>query len=176
MKVLLHILTCSMIMAGIDRACADEPLVDANPAAHFCDKGYFDVGGQVMTFSEIIIEGNRAFELNEKGPITVFGYIYDAKIAKDPMDATRAKLFGEGKCWRSSKNATADYMTQVDLLFEPFEFSDSDYKKIRMELLKVGDLLGSKALIKVTGQFKNYSNTFDPYFSAKSLEIIDMPE
>lgn len=178
MRSLRYILACSIVMACIESANAGEPLVDATPPTKFCDKGYFEVGGSPVSFAEVTLEGNRAYELNNKGTITAFGYIKSIELAKDPMEPTRAKLFGEGQCWKEPLfQASSDMMTDVDIAFVPQSLTTEEYKDLRMTLIKIdSDAFAGRALVKVTGSFENYRNTKNTYFSAVSLEIVDKPQ
>lgn len=163
---------CALLLS-VSEVSAGEPFSEVIPPRSFCDMGYFEIGGKVMSYAEIIVEGNRTFEFNEQGPITAYGYIKDIDMAKDPMDATRAKIFGNGHCWKPLGKAASDGMMDVDILFEPSEISEEDYKRLRMSLLQLGsDSFNSRALVKVTGSFKFYSNTFEQYFSATTVEVV----
>jgi hypothetical protein len=173
MSVRLCVLTSFALLLSFSEASAGEPFSEAIPPKSFCDMGYFEIGGKVMSYAEIIVEGNRTIEFNNQGPITAYGYIKDIDMAKDPMDPTRAKIFGIGECWKPLGKAASDSMMDIDILFEPSEIAAEEYKRLRMSLLQLGsDSFNSRALVKVTGNFKMYSNTFEQYFSATTVDVV----
>lgn len=168
------IASAAVLSVAVSSAMAMGGMTKADPPSKMCDEGYFILGdGQKLTFEDVIIEANRIYKANESGKVTVYGYIGLLELPSDPMERTDAKLFGGENCYSSSvSNNSMDIM--IDLLVDPASQSmtEEKYKEIRRIMLRSVDNTQGTALLKITGSFGLYNNTYRQYFEAEEIEVV----
>lgn len=152
-------------------ALADEVTVPTK----MCDAGLFLAGSDTYSFEDITVDGTSAIDLNDKGPITAYGYIARVEFGNELNDRIEARLSTVDVCYENIKVVQTDTNVAVDLILTPDDFPDVDaWKDIRRTILRLKDnTVNANSLVKLSGQFGIYSNTYGLYFRAKSVEIID---
>ena len=141
------------------------------------EKGYFVIDGKKVEFIDIIAED--PYDLN-KTKFTLYGYI-DIYIQEAERDKIWGYRFdtkvGEGGKYYERLNKVAMSPDNISLLAiaRPSKQTVDEAKDARKSLVKFfNKAKGSKALVKISGIMKNWSNTGDLYLDMETWQIIEM--
>lgn len=138
-----------------------------------CDAGVFAAGGTHYSFEDIIVESNRASALNDKGPISAYGYLVSIEFGAELNDRVNATISTVDKCYNNIGVVQTDTNLRVDVVFMRSDFSDEAWKDLRRTMLRVSEnTLNAIALVKLTGQFGIYSNTYGLYYRATDVAVL----
>jgi hypothetical protein len=154
-------------------ALAEGTMKSQEPPAAFCDEGMFLIGNTKYTFEDVILEANAVVKLNEKGPVTAYGYIADLLLPSDPLEPTHASFFGGNDC-KYEKLVFDEASRKIALVVAPqlTSISEDQYKEIRRTMMRSFDMAGGTALLKFTGKFGFFSDSKRQYFLAEGVEVV----
>lgn len=139
-----------------------------------CDPGLFVLGnGETFTFEEMVLEGSNVTNWNTFGQVTAFGYMAFAQIPDDVSARTQAYLSDFDDCEYWSRRVWINRAIKIDAIALPDGRTADEYKEIRRMFLMATDGNFSKALVRLTGRFGIYRNSYEPFFLIDEFEIID---
>ena len=166
----------SMAPTSNMRANGPGPLNNRTPPEEFCDKGVFLVNGQPVQFDDIMLDGNRSTDYNKKGSIEAYAYLHSIIVADDPYGTSGAKMYQGDVCHiiGPKRRIEPNFRSFVEVTFNPqtSDISQDKYREIRRTLLKARQFGDFNALVKISGSFGLFSNTYELYFAATNIEII----
>lgn len=138
------------------------------------DAGGFIVADQPLTFEDIAVEGVDAVNLNEKGPITAYGYVVQIKMGSGLTEPVSFKIGAITDCYPSMRTLLLDGSTLLEVVVARSSFkTDDEWKMARRNLLRAdGGYLTPIALVKVVGQFA-LSNRDSLLLDAKSVDVVE---
>lgn len=152
---------------------------DNFPPSEVCDYGVFVLGDEEsFTFEDMILEGNRVTDWNAFGPTTAYGYLgikpslrNGYRIPSDQNERIEAYLSAGSRCGWGFVLPASDL--NIDAIVLPRGRTDQELREIRRIFLRATDKSFGTALVRLTGQFDIYNNTFEPYFLIDTIEIVD---
>lgn len=148
---------------------AQEPTIPKN----MCDAGVFVAGGDTYSFEDIIVESTEAIDLNEKGPVFAYGYVAGIDFGAELNDRINATISTVDVCYNDLGIVQTDTTLRVDVVLTRDDFSADAWKSVRRTMLKLNEnSLNANALVRLTGEFGIYSNTFGLYFRAKDAAVL----
>lgn len=133
--------------------------------------GFAMVGGYKYTFEDIIVEGNSMLDKQGDPPalVTIYAYVsYGIDIPNDPMANLQFDIYG-GEPSKYGK-VTFEPSKRLTVVMRPQYYSEEEFKDFKRTLLSAK---GAEAMVKITGRFGLFSNTYKLFFGAKSIEIVD---
>ena len=138
-----------------------------------CDAGAFVVGGQTYSFEDIAVESTGALDLNSKGPVTAYGYVAAVDFGSELNDRINATISTVDICYDTIGAVQTETKLAVDVIFTIDDFDEAGWKNLRRSMLRLEEnTLNANSLVKLTGAFGVYSNTYGLYFHAKSVDVI----
>jgi len=163
-------------------AAAFALLALAMPVAHaqeltipkkMCDAGVFAAGGSYYSFEDIFVESTGALDLNDKGPVFAYGYLADVDFGNELNDGIGAIIGTVDICYDDLGVVQTDMNLRVDVVLARDDFSADAWKAMRRKMLKLTEnSVNANALVRLTGQFGIYSDTFSLYFHAKDVSVL----
>ena len=166
MKKLVSATAVSVLTALASAAIAQEGTIPQK----ICEAGAFVAGDDVYSFEDVIIDGEDAIKLNDRGTIKAYGYLVGINRAETQIEA---KVANVDECYPDIFfNVSVKSNQLIDVVLTKGSMADDDWKSIRRTMLKVDDGFTAKALVTLTGSFapKAYGGLF---FLASSVQIID---
>ena len=148
-------------------------------ALSFGDKGYFVIDGKKVEFIDIIAED--PYDLN-KTKFTLYGYIdsYVQEAKRDKIWGYRfdTKVGEGGEYYKNLKQMgfqTDNDTISLLAIARSSKQTVAEAKEARKSLVKFfNKARGSKAIVKISGTMKNWSNTGDLYLDMETWQIIEM--
>jgi hypothetical protein len=138
-----------------------------------CDAGMFLAGSETYSFEDIIVEGSGALDLNAQGPVIAYGYVAGVDLGKEANDPIHATISTVDICYEQLGVVQTQTKLRVDLVITNDDFDATAWKDMRRAMLRLDEnTLNANALVKLTGQFGVYSNTYGLYFHVKSLDVL----
>ena len=171
MRKLLAAVLAATALSFLQSAVAD----DLKFPTKMCDGGVISAGSDTYSFEDIVVDGTGAIDLNDHGPIAVYGYIADVDFGPELNDRINAKVSTIDVCYENIGVVQTDTKVAIDLVLTPDDFTDATaWKDIRRTMLRLKEnMVNANSLVKLDGQFGIYENTFGLYFRAKSVDVID---
>lgn len=144
------------------------------PPSRWCDSGIFILGnGEVFTYEDMVLEGNRVTDWNAFGKVTVYGYMTEALMPSDRNSRTEAHISEGEACYPNF--VSVDRRVNIDVIVVPSERTEDEYREIRRLFYRAGNGVYSEALVRLTGQFGIYRGTSEPFFLIDQVQIVDSP-
>jgi len=169
-------------MRNVVSAAAFTWLALAVPVAHaeeltipkvMCDAGVFAAGGTYYSFEDIIVESTGAADLNDKGPVFAYGYLAGIEFGAELNDRIDATISTVDICYDQLGVVQTDTDLQVDVVLTRDDFSADAWKAVRRTVLKLKEnSVNANALVRLTGEFGIYSNTYGLYYRAKDVAVL----
>ena len=141
-------------------------------------RGFIMLGNHKMGFSDVEIEGNSLLDMpdNNSGNVTIFGYINDfhVKLSNDPFGRLEFKVH-KGDPASLDLTGAVGYTHEglIEVVVNPQDQQLWPQDKFKLAKKTVVAAKGEKKLVKITGKFSMYTNTFTLYFYATKVEIIE---
>ena len=145
-------------------------------APSYGEKGYFVIAGKKMDFIDIIAED--PYDLSNT-KFTLYGYIasYVGETERDQIWGYRFDTsVGEGGSYLKSINRVQTSSDSINLLAiaRSRKQTVDEAKDARRSLVKFfNKAKGSKAIVKISGIMKNWTNSGDLYLDMETWQIIE---
>lgn len=138
-----------------------------------CDAGVFSIGGTLYSFEDIAVEGNAAVSLNDIGQVVAYGYLADIDLGVEVNSRINAVISTIDICYARIGVVQIDTNLQIDVVLTRDDFSDEEWKNVRRNMIRLREnILNANALVRLTGGFGIFSNTFDLFYQAKTIEVL----
>src|SRR5690242_5151829 len=111
MRKLLAAMLAATTLSVVQSAVAD----DLKLPTKMCDAGIISAGGNAYSFEDIVVDGTGAIDLNDHGPITVYGYIADVDFGPELNDRINAKVSTVDVCYDTIGVVQTDTKVAIDL-------------------------------------------------------------
>jgi hypothetical protein len=146
----------------------------ASAEGSYGSKGFILVSEQKYEYDVAKVEGNSMLDKQGEDPnnfITAYGYVtFYGDLPNDPMEALRFSINpGDIHTSEYSTRVYTDINLQFDVVVNPQNMNEQEFKQIKMALLKSQS---SKAFVKIVGRFGLYSDTYKLFIGAKSIDIV----
>lgn len=139
-----------------------------------CDAGAFVAGGTTYSFEDIIVESTGALDLNDKAPVFAYGYLAGIEFGNELNDRIDATISTVEICYDQLGVVQTDTNLRIDVILTRDDFSADAWKAVRRTLLKLKEnTVNANALVRLTGQFGIYNNTYALYYRAKDVAVLD---
>jgi len=141
---------------------------------HYGLPGAFIVKGKEYSFQDVKVEGNSMLDKEGNDFVTAYAYITNTELPNDPFENIQTRISGGeiskyGSVYTDTNNWLYLVVSPQRLIGK--NFTEEDYKNLRRV---INQAQGNKALVRIEGRFGLFTNTYEMFFSAKSIEIVEM--
>ena len=123
------------------------------------------------TFDDIKVLGESIVTSQGKSQVVAIGHIDNLDLPSGRLGAIEVE-FGVGAKKRSNGGVWLDPTNWMFLVFEPTEFNDEEWQKLRLELMRA---YKTGTMFAVEGKFGVFYNTHKLYFHGKKLHDLSNP-
>ena len=137
--------------------------------------GAFIIKGKEYSFEDVKVEGNSILDKQGSDLVTAYAYITTTELPNDPFASIQTHISG-GEIHRTSvytdTNNWVNFVVNPQALISK-NFTEEDYKNMKRVISRSQ---GNKALVRIEGRFGLFSNTYELFFSAKTIEIVQLKQ
>lgn len=133
--------------------------------------GAFIIKGKEYSFEDVKVEGNSMLDKQGNDLVTAYAYLTSTELPNDPFASIQTHISGgdiRGKMVFTDTNNWVNFVVNPQYLIGK-NFTEEDYKNMKRVISRSQ---GNKALVRIEGRFGLFRNTFELYFSATSIEIV----